>query len=169
MIRTPKSGHESVHFLILLNYVPMAKRILTTDQIIELLKNPNVSSCSEKTMTYTKQFKLLAITLYERGSTSSDIFRKAGFDLDVIGRDQPKECVHRWNEIVRAKGKDGLSEQRGKNGRGGRPRTKGVTDRDRIERLEAEIAYLKLENDFLAKLRAKRAESNSGQNRNTAS
>jgi len=120
-------------------------------------------------MTYTKDFKLLAIKLYEQGLASSEIFRDAGFDTDVIGKYQPKECLKRWLRVFRAKGENGLSGQRGKTGRGGRPRTKGVTEADRIKRLEAEIAYLKLENDFLAKLRAKRAESNSGLSKNIPS
>ena len=169
LIRTPKSGHKSVHFLILLNYYHMSKRTFTRAQIDMMLKNTNVSHCSEQSVTSTKDFKLLAIKLYEQGFTSSDIFREAGFDLDVVGKDQPKECLLRWKKIVWTKGVEGLSEQRGKNGRGGRPRTKGVTETDRIKRLEAEVAYLKAENDFLAKLRAKRAESNSGRNKNTPS
>jgi len=147
----------------------MSKRTFTKEQIDGMLKNTNVSYCSERSMTYTKDFKLLAIKLYEQGLTSSEIFRQAGFDLDLVGRHQPKECLSRWNKLFRAKGENGLSEQRGKNGRGGRPRTKGMTEADKIQRLEAEVAYLKAENDFLAKLRAKRAESNSGRNKNTPS
>jgi hypothetical protein len=36
-----------------------------------------------------------------------------------------------------------------------------------MKRMELQIKYLQAENDFLAKLRAKRAESNSGQKKNT--
>jgi transposase-like protein len=120
-------------------------------------------------MTFTKDFKLLAIKLYEQGLTSSKIFRDAGFDLNLIGGEQPKECLKRWLKVFRIKGEGGLSDNRGKSGRGGRPKTKGITEADKIMRLEAEIAYLKLENDFLAKLRAKRAESNSGRRKNIPS
>lgn len=147
----------------------MSKRIFTKEQIDEMLRNANVSCCSEKSITYTEDFKLLAIKLYEQGLPSSEIFRKAGFDLDVIGRRQPKECLARWLKLFRAKGPDGLSDRRGKTGRSGRPRTKGATEADKIKRLEAEVAYLKAENDFLAKLRAKRAESNSGRSKNIPS
>ena len=38
--------------------------------------------------------------------------------------------------------------------------------KEQIKYLETQVAYLKAENDFLAKLRAKRAESNSSQNKN---
>jgi hypothetical protein len=147
----------------------MSKRIFTNEQINVLLKNANVSYCSDRSITFTKDFKLLAIKLYEQGLASSEIFRDAGFDLNLIGRQQPKECMKRWLRVFRTKGEDGLSAQRGKSGRGGRPKTKGITEADKIMRLEAEIAYLKLENDFLAKLRAKRAESNSGRRKNIPS
>lgn len=147
----------------------MSKRTFTQEQIDAMLKNANVSCCSERSVTYTKDFKLLAVKLYEQGFMSSEIFRQAGFDLDVIGRHQPKECLSRWLDLFRTRGVDGLSDQRGKTGRGGRPKTKGVTDMDRIKRLEAEVAYLKAENDFLATLRARRAESNSGRSKNTLS
>ena len=144
----------------------MSKRIFTEVQITELLKNGHVSHCSDRSITFTKDFKLLAIKLYEQGVTPSEIFIDAKFNLNLIGREQPKACLKRWLRIFRIKGEDGLSDNRGKTGRGGRPKTKGITEADKIMRLEAEIAYLKLENDFLAKLRAKRAESNSGRRKN---
>lgn len=42
-------------------------------------------------------------------------------------------------------------------------------DKAKLKRLELQVKYLKAENDFLAKLRAKRAESNSGLKKNTKS
>jgi transposase-like protein len=145
----------------------MSKRIFTKEQIEEILSNTNVASCSDKSITYTQVFKLAAAKLYEQGLTPSEIFRKAELDLDLVGKDQPQQCLRRWLKLVRTRGADGLVEQRGKNGRGGRPKTRGITEADKIKRLEAEVAYLKAENDFLAKLRAKRAESNSGRSKNT--
>jgi hypothetical protein len=40
---------------------------------------------------------------------------------------------------------------------------------DRVKRLELQVRYLEAENDFLAKLRAKRAERNSGRMKNSRS
>lgn len=105
---------------------------------------------------------MLAIKRYEEeGLVASQIFVEAGFDLDVIGKHIPDDRLSRWRKIYQREGADGLSkERRGKAlGKGkGRPKTRGVTDQDKIERLEATVAYLKAENDFLAKLRAKRRE-----------
>jgi transposase len=135
----------------------MSKRMFTKGQIMELLKNENVSKCSEKSITYTKNFKHNVLTLYEQGQTATEIFRQAGFNLDVVSKEQPDECLRRWKIIFKRKGIEGLSEVRGQNGIKGNP-TKDLSDKAKIEYLEAQVAYLKAENDFLAKLRAKRRE-----------
>jgi transposase len=136
----------------------MSKRIFTQEQIQQLSKNENVSKCSEKSITYGKNFKKKAVKQYnQEGLISSEIFRIAGFDLRIIGRKTPKECLRRWNKIYQAKGSIGLStETRGRGG--GRPKKKYQTDKEHITYLETQVAYLKAENDFLAKLRAKRRE-----------
>ena len=135
----------------------MSKRIFNIEQMELLMSNKNVSKCSEKSISYDKEFKHRAVKQYEEGMTSREIFRQANFDLNVIGRDTPKSCLRRWNKVYRLKGLIGLeSEARGRGG--GRPKVKYLNEEDKIKRLEAEVAYLKAENDFLAKLRAKRAE-----------
>ena len=134
----------------------MSKRRFTADQIIELSKNINVSKCSDKSITYSKEFKLQAIKQYkENGYSPRMIFEEAGFDLRLIGEDTPRGSLLRWRKTYADKGLVGLTnEARGRSHNGGRPKTKGLTDADRIKRLEIENAYLKAENDFLVKLRA---------------
>ena len=136
----------------------MNKRLFTQEQIDGLLSNKHIASCSEKSVTYTTTFKTQAVRLYEQGLTSTEIFHHAGLDLNVIGKDKPKECLGRWRKIVNSKGVEGLQEARGRHGKGGRPKTKSLTEAERIMYLEAQVAYLKAENNFLAKLRAKRKE-----------
>jgi len=134
----------------------MSKRRFSEVQIQELLANPNVSRCSDKSISYSKEFKVLAVKkYYEEGYSPRMIFEEAGFERQVIGEDIPGHCLHRWNKVYRDKGEGKLRvETRGKHHKGGRPKTKGLTDTDKIKRMEIEIAYLKAENDFLAKLRA---------------
>lgn len=137
----------------------MSRRRFTKKEVDELLTNPNVHRCSDRSITYSQEFKKRAILLYEQGLTSTEIFHQAGLDLELIGRETPKRCLGSWRKIVKKKGVEGLVESRGKNGKGGgRPKTKSLSDTDRIEYLETQIAYLKAENAFLAKLRAKRRE-----------
>jgi len=142
----------------------MSKRIFTKEQIKLLSENAYVAGCSERYVEYRKEFKLSAIKqYYENNLTPGDIFRMAGFDIKLIGKDTPQKCLGRWRKTFEMKGEIGLSA----NKKGRRKKTpKDINDKDKIERLEAEVAYLKAENDFLVKLRAKRAERNSGQKKN---
>lgn len=140
----------------------MSKIRFTKEEMKAISLNPSVRKCSEKSITYSKDFKVLAIKRYdEDGLSASQIFVEAGFDLEMIGKHIPDSCVRDWRRIYRAFGTEGLLKERrgGARGKGaGRPKTKNITDKDKIERLEATVAYLKAENDFLAKLRAKRRE-----------
>lgn len=133
----------------------MSKRRFTADQINELSKNKNVSRCSKKSISYGKDFKQLAVTQYQAGMSSKEIFQEAGFNLALIGEDVPVARLGCWRQVYEVKGPNGLAiETRGRHCGGGRPKTKGVGEEDRVKRLEIEIAYLKAENDFLVKLRA---------------
>ena len=89
--------------------------------------------------------------------SSVNIFKEAGINIDLIGRTQPKQCLLRWRTRFKKEGFAGLVESRGKNA-SNKKRVSRNTEADRMKWLEAEVAYLKAENAFLAKLRAKRAE-----------
>lgn len=136
----------------------MSKRILTPEQIASLLENKNVASCSEKSVAYHRDFKLAAIKRYREGLSPSAIFAEAGLNLALIGRKTPKWCLDRWRETFDAKGATGLqTDGRGVHHNGGRPPSlAGMNDEEKLKYLEAQVAYLKAENDFLAKLRKQR-------------
>jgi len=137
----------------------MSKRIFTKEQIEELSKNKNVEKCSEKSITYNKDFKVKAVKqYYDEYMMPNEIFEQAGFDLDIIGKGNPRHLLSEWRKVFQNKGVNALnSENRGKAKGGGRPRKiKDKSDKDKMERLEATVVYLKAENDFLKKLRAKR-------------
>ena len=104
--------------------------------------------------------------MHAQGVSSKEIWRRASFDLGSWSKDYCKDTIKDWKQIVKQKGIVGLSKLRGSQATG-RRKTKGVSDADKIKRLELQVRYLEAENDFLAKLRAKRAESNSGQIKNS--
>lgn len=135
----------------------MGKRLFSPEQVERLLRNPNVIKCSAKAISYNKAFKVQAVKqYYEDGFSFKNIFTNAGFDLNLIGEDAPKSCLKRWKKTFKSRGLDGLTYERRGKGATGRPRVKGMTDEERIIKLEATVAYLKAENDFLVKLRAQR-------------
>ncbi len=112
--------------------------------IADLKKHPCVFTCTEKSIYYTYEFKKYALEIYEQGVISKLILRR----LRTL--------------------RDGME---GLHNTGGLPYDRGPknTDKDAIKRLKLQVAYLKAENSFLAQLRAKRAERNSGCLKNTRS
>lgn len=133
----------------------MSKRRFTKDQIEELLKNKNIERCSEKSITYSKEFKIRAIKQYnEEGLSSVMIFKQAGFDLNIIGKDTPDGCMYIWRKTFKEKGIEELSkETRGKGRIGKGPQNIKGSDKEKMELLELKIAYLEEENRFLKILR----------------
>ena len=73
----------------------MSKRIFTKEEVVEISKNINVLRCSERSITYAKDFKINAVKLYEQGLPPIEIFIRFGFDIRIIGRKTPKEMVGR--------------------------------------------------------------------------
>jgi len=136
------------------------RTIFTSEEIARLQENPCVLSCTEKSIIYTYDFKRHALKLHAEGVSSKEIWRRAEFDISRWKKDYCKDTIKNWKSIVRKNGYQGLAQIRG-TGATGRPKTKGITDADKIKRLELHVRYLEAENAFLAKLRAKRAESNS--------
>lgn len=139
----------------------MSKRIFAKDQIETLLHNRNVIGCSAKSIHYSTDFKVSAVQKYQEGMPPSEIFRQAGFNVAAIGRKTPKWRLGQWLKIFREKGTKGLIiDGRGQGKSGGRPKSiakliADLPDKEKVKRLEAEVAYLKEENRFLIRLRKK--------------
>jgi transposase len=126
----------------------------TEQQIKQLKDNPNVLNVTEKTVSYTPEFKLAAIKAYKEGKTPMEIFIDAGFNPDIIHRRTPVESLKRWRAIFASSGESGLTEDRRGSGSTGRNPTKELTTEDKLRRAEARIKLLEAENDFLKKLEA---------------
>ena len=127
----------------------MGVNYFTDEQVEELRKNPYVKKVSEKGITYEEGFKELFVIEYEKGKLPSQIFTEAGFDVNALGRDR----IHSFsNRIRRQKDRQaGFEDQRKYSS--GRPKTKDLSDEEKIQRLELRIKTLKQENDFLKRVR----------------
>ena len=136
----------------------MSNRRWTTVQIKELLANKNVDNCSDRSITYNKEFKAWAVKrYYKEGYSPRMIFEEAGFDLVIIGKERVKCSLLRWRRTYSKKGKNELiKENRG--GPGRRKKLKFKSKNEEIEYLKTKIAYMDAENDFLAKLRGLKRE-----------
>ena len=127
----------------------MGVNYFTDEQVEELRRNPYVKKVSEKGITYEEGFKELFAIEYEKGKLPSQIFKEAGFDVTVLGKDR----VNDFSKRVKAQKvrEAGFEDQRKYSS--GRPKTKDLTDEEKIQRLEMKIKTLKQENDFLKRVR----------------
>ena len=130
-----------------------------------LKQNPCVFNCTERSINYTCEFKKRALALHKEGVSAREIWRRSGFDTSKWQKHYFKGTLRDWKKVVEKHGIEGLLKP------GGIQFDRGPnnTDKDKLKRLELQVKYLEAENDFLAKLRAKRAESNSGRVKNTES
>ena len=74
----------------------MSKKLFTNQVQRTLKKQPYIKAVSEKGITYTDEFKAIAIKGYEEGKSSRIIFEDAGFDIDILGIQQVHSALKRW-------------------------------------------------------------------------
>ena len=131
-------------------------------------KHPCVFSCTSKSINYTYEFKKHALEEYEKGVRPKDIWKQADFNTNKWKDHYFRLTIRDWKRIVRRGDLSSLNNQGGVQNDDGMTRSL-KSEKDKIKRLELHIRYLQAENAFLAKLRAKRAESNSGRLKNSKS
>jgi hypothetical protein len=136
----------------------------SSEQIAALKRNPCVFTCTHNSINYTYEFKKRALAL-RKGVSGREIWKRSGFNVDLWKKEYFKGTLRDWKKVVEKHGIEGLLKP------GGIQYDRGPnnTDKDKLKRLELQVKYLEAENDFLATLRAKRAESNSGRVKNTES
>lgn len=128
----------------------MTKRLLTKKEQAILKKNPYVKSVSEKSITYTDEFKRHFIAENEKGKLPREIFEEAGLSVDLIGMKRIETAGKRWRKVYREAGIVGLQDTRKMNS--GRPSERKLTLEEKIARLEAKNQLLRAENELLKKL-----------------
>ncbi|WP_411909124.1 HTH domain-containing protein [Bacillus sp. RAR_GA_16] len=130
----------------------MSNRLFTEVEMEQLEKNPNVLRVSQRTITYHPSFKQMAILEYQNGKFPSQIFEEHGFDVNMIGKDQPNRSLKRWRQTFEKYGKEGLEGERRGKGSPGRPPQRELSTEEKLKKAEARINYLEAENEFLKKL-----------------
>jgi hypothetical protein len=147
------------------------RTIFSGEDLAKLKQNVCVFSCTEKTINYTSEFKKRALELHSNGVKAEDIWYQAGFDTSKWKKNYFTSTLKDWRRIVRKSGIEGLSKLGGVQYDMGKTNKRELIkiESDKLKRLELQVKYLKAENDFLAKLRAKRAERHSGRLKNSNS
>ena len=125
----------------------MAGIRFTDDQVRMLRSNPWVKSATPKYISFTEEFMEEFIDLHSKGLTRYEIFESHGFPVDVLGKSSIDYATGNWTRKVNKS--IALSDEK----RGGRPRTRDLTQEEIIARQKAKIEMLQQENDFLRQIR----------------
>lgn len=129
------------------------KAWIQTARVI-LENNPSIEKVGDKQISFTKKFKEAAIKAYQQGKSPSEIFSEAGLNPKIFLDDYCSKSIIRWTKHFEKHGKKFLTEERrGKNATG-RPIGSKPKKLKTQAQLEARLAYLEAENDFLKKLHA---------------
>jgi transposase len=140
----------------------------TPEQIAQFKTHPCVWRVTERTIHYTYDFKKRVLDLYSQGIKPDDIWMQAGFDISIWKKGYCRYTIKDWKRLLKRGGLESLTKPSGVQSDGGYKRSQSP-ETDRVRRLELQVRYLEAENAFLARLRAKRAELNSGLVKNTNS
>lgn len=128
----------------------MTKKHFTKNQKERLKDNPNVQAVSDKTITYTDEFKRHFIAKYEQGKLPRDIFEDVGLDVELIGLTRISSDQSRWCIAYCQSGVEGLQDTRKTNS--GRSSARELTLEEKMARLEAKNRLLEAENELLKKI-----------------
>lgn len=131
----------------------MSKIVFTKEDIRKLENNKNVLRVSERSITYTYEFKILFIEEYIGGKLPREIFAENGFDINIIGVKRVEQASCRWKAAYKKDGIIGLEDTR--KTASGRPRSTELTKEEIIERQDAKIKLLEAQVELLKKLDAK--------------
>lgn len=124
----------------------MAGIRFTDEQVSLLRSNPWVKSATPKYVSFTKEFMEEFIDQHSKGLTRYEIFESHGLPVDVLGKHSVENATKNW--IRKANKSIALSDEKG-----GRPRTRALTQGEIIARQQAKIEMLQQENDFLRQIR----------------
>lgn len=120
----------------------------------ELERNPNVEKTTEKHVSFKAAFKSQALKDHGKGISSTEIFRRAGFDISLFPENYCRETIKRWKKSFKKHGEDALTSDLRGSGASGRRRVRKASSEMGESELRARVAYLEAEVDFLKKLRA---------------
>jgi len=128
----------------------MSRITFSKEDIERLNQNPYVKRVSEKSITYSDEFKRMFIEEYLRGSTPRTIFIDAGFDVEILGVKRYEQAAARWIKAYNKDGIVGLRDTRRENS--GRPSNTPLSKDDIICKQEAKIKLLEEQLELLKKL-----------------
>ena len=126
----------------------MSNKIFTIEEQEKLRVNPYVKNVTDKSITYTEEFREYFINQYNLGKSPKEIFKEAGFDINILGNKRIKSNTNRFKKM--SERIEGFKDTREENS--GRPLKHELTDEEKIVKLKEENLKLKQQLEFLKKM-----------------
>ena len=127
----------------------MKRYPLPKEYVQELNKQRYVEQATERSVSFTAEFKQMAYDEYCRGKSMREIFEEAGFDASKLGEKRLHNFAHQL--MSKSKEEAGFADKR-KDKSLQSPLSTEAQMLKRIRELEHRNAYLEQENDFLKKI-----------------
>lgn len=126
----------------------MGEHYFSDKQIEELRRNPYVDKASNKAITYSEAFKHHFMNELDQGKLPTQIFRDAGFDTKVVGKQRIKSFSRRVQKMVDRT--EGFTDLRTLYS--GRAQTKERTPEEEIAYLKHQVTLQKQQIEALKKM-----------------
>ena len=126
----------------------MSNILFDEEQQKQLRDNHWVKSVTEKSISFTEDFKIYFINEYNLGKLPKQIFKDCGFDIQVLGDKRIEQATVRFKK--QNKRIEGLADIRKNNS--GRRKGKVLTVEEENELLRKQNEKLQQELEFLKKM-----------------
>ena len=120
------------------------------EYVEKLKEHPYVERVTERSISYTPEFKRIAYEEYCSGKNIRNVFKDAGFDVELLGTSR----INSFRERITASAESNpeFEDQRKSSSR--KELNTEAQMAKRIRELEHLNAYLEQENEFLKKIRS---------------
>ena len=126
----------------------MSNILFDEEQQKQLRANHWVKSVTEKSISFTEDFKVYFINEYNLGKLPKQIFKDAGFDINMLGDKRIEQCTARYKR--QNKRIEGFHDTRANNS--GRRIGKELSIDEENELLKKQNIKLQQELEFLKKM-----------------
>lgn len=134
----------------------MSNKLFSAEEVATFRANPNVKTATERTVTFTPQFKTTAYRELLERKRIHDILEGHGIDTSVLGEARIRSILMRLRQFgERDEGFTDLRHQR----KAKAPEDRNQSAEKRIRQLETELAYTKQVVEFLKKAQAADTEA----------
>ena len=141
------------------------RKDFTAEELKELVMSEHIISVSRKSVTYTESFKVLCWTRYCDGVDLADIFRDAGINPGIIGRERMRDLAWTIKTQKEKESQIRITVKTPSDGEAKKPEipkppnkpkhSRFSLSEDEISKMFHQVAYMSQELEFIKKIISK--------------